>query len=84
MKRIGMEMRSMIAVKERINQEGMIRIPSQFVRRLGLSEGVEVVFWTEAQKLVLAPVPSRKRLRIEADIVDELVEYEERFEPEVA
>jgi hypothetical protein len=35
-------------------------------------------------KLVVAPVTPRRRVRINAEIVDELVEHEELFEPELA
>ncbi len=78
-----MEDKRIETARGRIGREGSIRIPQQFVRTLGLREGTEVVLWIEARKLVLLPVSPRKRLRLEADIVDELVEYEERFQPEV-
>lgn len=78
-----MEMKRMEAVEARIDRGGLLRIPPQFMRSLGLREGLEVVLWTEARKLVLVPAFPRRHLRLAADIVDELVEYEERFEPEV-
>ena len=72
------------AARERIGREGSIHIPRRFMRSLGLREGSVVVLWTEARRLVLVPASPRKRLRLEAEIVDELVEHEEGFEPEVA
>ncbi len=78
-----MEMKRMEVVEARIDRGGLLRIPRQFMKSLGLKEGLKVVLWTEARKLVLVSVSPRRHLRLAADIVDDLVEYEERFEPEV-
>jgi len=77
------EVERMEAVRTRIDRGGLIRIPQRFMRSVGLREGLEVILWTEVRKLVLVPASPRRRLRLAASIVDELVEYEERFEPEV-
>jgi len=51
---------------------------------LGLSEGDEVDVRAEISKLVVEPVTARKRIRLSAEIVDELVDKEGLYEPEFA
>ena len=73
----------MEAVRERIERGGLIRIPLQLMEVLGLSEGDEVDLRAEMAKLVVVPVTGRKRMRLNAEIVDELIEHEEHYEPEL-
>ncbi len=73
----------MEVVRERIKSKGMIQIPREMMQNLRLSEGDEVALRVEESKLVIAPVAARKHVRLDATIVDELVEREEFFEPEV-
>lgn len=77
------EVKRVEAARTRIDRGGLIRIPQRLMKSVGLREGLEVVLWIEARKLVLVPASPRRHLRLAADIVDDLVEYEERFEPEV-
>jgi hypothetical protein len=53
------------------------------MERIGLAEGDEICLRTEATQLVIVPVASRRRVRLSTQVVDALVEREERFEPEV-
>ena len=73
----------MEVVRERIKGKGMIQIPMEIMEKLRLSEGDEIALRIEASKLVIDPVTARKRMRLRTEIVDELVEREEFFEPEV-
>jgi len=77
------EVKGMEVVRERIKSKGMIQIPREMMQNLRLSEGDEVALRVEESKLVIAPVATRKHVRLSAAIVDELVEREEFFEPEV-
>ena len=74
----------MEAIRERVKAGGMIQIPSRLLKMLRLAEGDEVYLRTEAARLVIVPAVTRKRLRLNAKIVDEMVEHEELFEPETA
>jgi antitoxin component of MazEF toxin-antitoxin module len=73
----------MEAVRERIQPGGMIQIPQQLMKSLGLAEGDEISLRTDAAKLVIVPAAPRKRVRLNSQIVDALVEHEELFEPEI-
>jgi len=70
--------------RERIKRRGLIQIPPEFRQILGLSEGDEVDLRAEISKLVVELVTARKRIRLSAEIVDELVDKEELYEPEFA
>ena len=74
---------SMQVVRERIKSKGMVRIPREIMQELRMSEGDEVALRIEASKLVIDPVTARRRMRLRTEIVDELVEREEFFEPEL-
>ncbi len=71
-------------VKERIKSNGLIQVPPQLMKISGLSNGTEVYLKAEESRLVIEPVQSVRRMRLNAEIVDELVENEELFEPELA
>lgn len=73
----------MNGARGRVETGGVIRIPPHLLQTLRISEGDEVDFSAEESKLVLTPVVLRKRIRLSAEIVDELVENEESFEPEM-
>ena len=73
----------MQAVRELIRNKGMVRIPREIMQKLRLSEGDEIALRIEASKLVIYPVTARRRMRLRTEIVDELVEREEFFEPEL-
>ena len=77
------KVKSMEAVRERIKGKGMIKTPREIMEKLRLSEGDEIALRIEASKLVINPVKTRRRMRLGAEIVDELIEREEFFEPEV-
>lgn len=74
----------MEVVRERIKSGGVIRIPQQLMEILSLADGDEIYLRTEAAKLIIVPVVARRRVRLNAEIVDELVEHEELYEPELA
>lgn len=69
-------------VKERIRGEGEIRIPKEMMDDLRLNVGEEIELSIEDDMLVIRPRRMRRKLRIRAEIIDELVEKEEFFEPE--
>lgn len=71
----------MQAVRERIKNKGMVQIPREIMQELRLSEGDEVALRIETSRLVIDPVTARRRMRLRSEIVDELVEREEFFEP---
>ena len=77
------KVKSMEAVRERIKNKGMIQIPREIMQKLHLSEGDEIALRIEASKLVIDPLTARRRMRLRTEIVDELVEREEFFEPEL-
>ena len=59
---------------KRIRRKALIHIPPKLMQILILSEGDEVDLRAEASKLVVEPVTARKRIRLSAEIVDELVD----------
>ncbi len=71
-------------VQERVKKGGMIQIPPPILETLGLVEGDGVYLRVMPLRLVIVPSTPRKRLWLDAEIVDELVEHEELFEPEVS
>lgn len=72
----------MKAVKERIKGEGEIRIPKEMMENLQLNVGEEVELSIEDDMLVIRRRRARRKLQIRPEIIDELVEQEEFFEPE--
>ncbi len=77
------KVKKMGVVIERIKGNGMIQIPREIMQNLRLSEGDEVALRVDELKIVIAPVTTRRHVRLDSAIVDELVEKEEFFEPEV-
>lgn len=73
-----------MTVKERIKEDGKIRIPQEMMEILRLKVGEEVEMSIKGDKLVIRARPEgeRKKIRISPEIVDKLVEEEELFEPE--
>jgi antitoxin component of MazEF toxin-antitoxin module len=73
----------MEVVRERIEQNGELRIPGEIMESLKLRVGEEVKLRVEGGRLIIESerVVGRK-LRIGQGIIDELVENEELFEPE--
>lgn len=73
----------MEAVVEQIGAGGVVHIPPQLLKKLHLAEGDKVYLRAEQPaRLVIVPTTARKRVRLDAQIVDELVENEALFEPE--
>lgn len=72
----------MKTVKERIKKDGLIQVPPQLMKITGLSDDSEIYLKAKASKLVIEPVQARRRMRLNAEVVDELVENEELFEVE--
>lgn len=72
----------MKAVKEKIKEDGEIRIPKEIMRDLQLKVGEEVELSIEDNILFVRPERARKKLQIKPEIIDKLVEEEELFEPE--
>jgi len=77
------KVKNMETVRERIKNKGMIQIPKEMMEKLRLSEGDEIALRIEASNIVIGHVTARRRMRLRTEIVDELVEREEFFEPEV-
>ena len=71
-----------IAIREKIGQEGVLRLSQEIWQYLGLRTGAEVELRVEEGRLIVTPLVERKRLRLAPDIVDELVADEERYSPE--
>lgn len=72
----------MKVVKERIKGQGEIRIPKEIMEDLRLNVGEEVELSIEDDMLVIRPRRARRKLQIRPEIIDDLVEKEEFFEPE--
>jgi len=73
----------MDSVERTIIQNGIIRIPTEILEQLNLKIGETVELRVQGDALVIKPRKTRRRkLRIRREIVDELVEHEELFEPE--
>jgi bifunctional DNA-binding transcriptional regulator/antitoxin component of YhaV-PrlF toxin-antitoxin module len=68
---------------ERVKKGGTITIPRKILEGAGIMEGDEIFLHREGRKLVIEPAIKRKRLFLNSDIVDKLVEQEDKFEPEV-
>lgn len=73
----------MEVIKEKIKQNSEVQIPKKIMETLRLRVGEEVKLRVEGNKLIVEPERVvRGKLRIGQEIVDELVENEELFEPE--
>jgi len=73
-----------IAMREKIGQDGVLRLSQEIWQRLNLETGAEVELRVEERRLIVTPFVERKRLRLAPDIVDELVANEELYLPEQA
>ena len=73
-------------VKGKIGEKGTIQVPGKILQSLQLQDGEEVEVRVEGEALVIQrpreQVKGRKKLAIRPEIIDELVEREEQFEPE--
>lgn len=71
-------------IKEKVEKKGVIRIPREMMENLQLKVGEEVELSIEGDVLIVRPkrVEKRKKLHIQAQVVDELIDKEEIFEPE--
>ena len=67
---------------ERVKKGGTITIPREILDGVGIMDGDEIFLRRDGRRLVIEPAVQRKRLLINSDIVDKLVEQEEMFEPE--
>ena len=75
-------------IHERIKPNGGIHIPKSVLAELGLKVGEEIELRVVDRKLLIEPMKIgvdelSGSLRIDSKLVDELVEKEELFEPEV-
>jgi len=75
-------------IHERIKPNGGIHIPKSVLAELGLKVGGEIELRVVDRKLLIEPMKMgvdelSGSLRIDSKLVDELVEKEELFEPEV-
>lgn len=68
-------------ITKKIRQTGDFYIPKNIMERLKFKRGEEVIIKIESNKLIIEP-EKRKKLIIKHEIIDELVENEELFEPE--
>lgn len=73
-----------IVVREKIEQDCVLRLPQEIWRHLRLETDAEVELRVEEGRLIVTPILERKRLRLAPDIVDELVANEEFYLPEGA
>ena len=73
-----------IVVREKIEQDRVLRLPQAIWRHLRLETDAEVELRVEEGRLIVTPILERKRLRLAPDIVDELVANEEFYLPEGA
>jgi antitoxin component of MazEF toxin-antitoxin module len=71
-----------IAIREKIQQDGVLRLSQEIWQYLRLETGAEVELRVEEGRLIVTPIVERKRLRLAPDIVDELVANEELYLPE--
>ena len=72
-----------MAIKEKIRENGDFHIPEAIMEKLKLKSGEEVTLRIEGNRLIVEPEKKeRKKLKIRSNIVDELVENEDFFEPE--
>lgn len=70
-------------VKAKVGKEGIIKISKEITKKLNLKPGEEIDLGIKDNILIIRPRISRRRkLHVEAKIIDELVEKEEIFEPE--
>ena len=71
-----------IAIREKIQQDGVLRLSQEIWQHLRLETGAEVELRVEEGRLSVTPIVERKRLRLAPDIVDELVANEDLYLPE--
>jgi antitoxin component of MazEF toxin-antitoxin module len=74
----------MAVVREKIEQDRILRLPQEIWRHLRLRPEAEVDLRVEEGRLIVTPVWERKRLRLAPDVVDELVANEDFYLPEGA
>ena len=72
----------MTVVREKVKEEGVLRLPQEIWRHLCLKPDAEVEIRVEKGRLIVTPVSERKRLRLAPELVDELVANEESYLPE--
>lgn len=70
------------AIKQRIDKDGVIRIPEDLREELRLRSGQEVELSITGNELVIRSTKERKKIKIKPEIIDQLVEEEEFFAPE--
>jgi len=68
-------------IRKKIRKNGDFYIPKKVMKRLKFKNGEELILKIESNKLIIEP-GKKKRLKIRHEIIDELVENEELFEPE--
>lgn len=75
-------------VKGKIGEKGTIQVPREVLQSLQLQGGEEIEVRVEGEALVIQrrrkQLEGRKKLTIKPEIIDELVEREEQFEPELS
>ena len=76
----------MKVVKGKIGEKETIQVPAEVLRSLQLESGEEVEVRVEGGALVIQgrqkQTEGRKKVAVRPEIIDELVEQEEQFEPE--
>lgn len=73
----------MEVITEKIRSRGNLRVPKVIMDRLNWPPGEEVKLSIAGNRLIVEPLNvQRKRLKIKAEIIDQLVEHEEWFQPE--
>ena len=66
----------METVVEKVKKGGILTIPQNVLNSIGLTEGDEVLLRKDGRKLMVEPALQRKRIAINPDIIDELVDHE--------
>ena len=73
----------MEVITEKIRTRGNLRVPRVIMEGLHWPPGEEVQLSIAGNRLIVEPLNvQRKRLKIRSDIIDQLVECEEWFQPE--
>jgi antitoxin component of MazEF toxin-antitoxin module len=72
----------METIIEKVKKGGILTIPRKVLDSIGLTEGDEVFLRKDGRKLMVEPAIQRKRIIINPDIIDELVDHEDFFTPE--
>jgi len=65
----------METIIEKVRKGGGLTIPQNVLNSIGLTEGDEVLLRKDGRKLMVEPALQRKRITIDPDIIDELVEH---------